>query len=84
MVISPAVPPYSSTTTAMCCRIACISDRSGGARLGVGHEVRGADDLLDPLGELHVGLVEVPAYDVLQIDETLTSSRFSPMTGSRE
>ena len=36
MVIMPAVPPYSSTTTAMCWRLACISESSASTGLESG------------------------------------------------
>ena len=36
IVIRPAVPPYSSTTTSMCCRLACISESSASTGLESG------------------------------------------------
>ena len=37
-VIKPSVPPYSSTTMAICCRFVCISDNRREQVLRLGHE----------------------------------------------
>ena len=69
IVISPAVPPYSSTTDGDVLAIGLHLREQGVDRLGVGHEVGRAHHLFHPLGELHVGRLEVAAHEVLEVGE---------------
>ena len=70
MVTRPAVPPYSSTTTAMCWRVGLHLAQQRVDRLGVGHVERRPHHRVDALGGLRRrGASKTRRTDVLEVGE---------------
>ena len=69
MVTMPAVPPYSSTTTAMCRRCGLHLAQQVVDRLGVGHVEDRSHHRVDVLGGLGGLAVEDALADVLEVGE---------------
>ena len=69
MVIRPAVPPYSSTTIGDVLAPGLHLPQQRVDRLRLRHPVDRAHDLLDALGQLGLGRLEVAAHDVLEVGD---------------